>query len=172
MEVSLEELDKARRKGFRPVAVGCIVNRQKILFVYKREYDLWQLPQGGIDNRELIETTIKREMAEELGELFADSLYDFHVIGRDRIEFPKETQGSRDLSTDGGESVFMKGKRYYFVVAKTEMEKIEISEAEFDKYRWLDRAEAEKFAENIYQKGKKRITQNAIQRLVHRNLLK
>lgn len=70
---SLKEIDSIRSQGLRPEVVGCFVSSKKILFVYKKEHHLWQLPQGGIENKEKIEKAALREMTEELGQSFVDS---------------------------------------------------------------------------------------------------
>ena len=66
-EPTLEELDKDRSDGLRPSVVGCFLNSGKILFVYQKTHQLWQLPQGGVDNHETTIDAFKREMTEELG---------------------------------------------------------------------------------------------------------
>ena len=51
---SLQKIDQIRQEGFRPEVVGCFVCDQKMLFVYYKKHNLWQLPQGGINNQETI----------------------------------------------------------------------------------------------------------------------
>ncbi len=64
-----------------------LVNKEKKVFVGQRAdsskdsssvYDAWQMPQGGIDNNELPQTALFREMKEEIGcdkgEIIAESI--------------------------------------------------------------------------------------------------
>ena len=46
-EPSKEELDALRKEGIRPSVVGCFINNKKLLLVYQKTFNLWQLPQGG-----------------------------------------------------------------------------------------------------------------------------
>ncbi len=164
---SLAEIDKIRNQGLRPQAVGCILNGKKIFFLFKEKHNLWQLPQGGIDNQETIDQAIKREMKEELGEKFVNSCDQTTlIIGEDQVLFPTSTQNAKELRNDKGEKVFMKGKKYFFVLVNTNNSKINIKDTEFDDYQWLSLAEAMALANKIYQPGKKRITIKAL------NLLK
>lgn len=161
-KISLSDLDKIRKQGFRPVVVGCFVDDGKVLFLYQKKHDLWQLPQGGIDNRESVEQAMRREMNEELGEEFTKSMGEIEIIGEDQIVFPAATQGSRDLQTDDGDGVYMKGKKYFFVLVKTDQEGLDMHKSEFDDYKWLAYSEAMILCDQIYQKGKKRITLKAL----------
>ena len=167
-----KQIDDARHKGFRPEVVFCILNNKKILFVYKEKYNLWQLPQGGIENKETIDKAIEREINEELGKEFGTSCdKNFKVIGEDKIEFPQTTQDARELKTDKGENVFMKGKWYFFATINAADQNIDIRKTEFDAYRWLSYKDALDFSQEIYQRGKRRITLNAIDLLKSFNLL-
>lgn len=156
---SLKELDEIRNLGFRPEAVGCFLNKKKILFLFNKEYNLWQLPQGGINNRETIEKAIIREMTEELGEEFMKPKSKiFKVIGEDQIEFPLSVQNSKDLKNDKGENIFMRGKKYFFVVIESDTTDLNIDETEFDDHRWVNFNGAVELASKIYQRGKRRVT--------------
>ncbi len=169
---SLEELDNIRKSGFRPQVVGCFLNEKNILFVFKKDYDLWQLPQGGIDNQEILERAVVREMTEELGDNFVEaSSKQIEIIGENKVEFPSSTQNKRDLKTDDGEDVFMKGKKYFFTAVNTENTELDISETEFDDYKWVSYEQAIKLSDKIYQKGKKRITLDTLEKLKKRKLL-
>lgn len=168
---NLEEIDEIRESGFRPQAVGCFLYNKKILFLFKREHNLWQLPQGGIKNGETLEEAIAREMKEELGDEFLEDAKIDSIIGDDVIEFPKETKNSRELKTDDERSVFMKGKKYFFVAINTKTEHLDIKETEFDDYRWLDYKEALELTAMIYQEGKQRITKKVVENLFSLSLL-
>ena len=159
---TLSEINAVRRKGLRPQVVGCILHDKKLLFVYKAEHKLWQLPQGGIDNGETIEQAIKREMTEELGENFASKLKIGSLLGTDKLIFHPEKQGSRELTTDDNEKKFMLGKKYFFVAIVASDDKLDITETEFNDYKWLSHDSAKLFAKMIYQKGKRRLTEKII----------
>ncbi len=169
---TLDKLNDIRKSGFRPNIVACFLNQRKILFLYKKEYNLWMLPQGGIDNEETPEKALEREMKEELGNKFisvaeADPLY----VCSNVIEFPPQTRGNKDLETDSGKEIFMKGKVYFFYAWETPLTDLNIEEAEFDNYKWLEFNQAVVTASKIYQKGKQRITTDALFALRERELL-
>lgn len=168
---SLEEIDAIRKSGFRPQVVGCFLNGKKILFLFKKEHNLWQLPQGGIDNRETVEQAVSREMSEELGKEFVGAAKINSVVGENQVAFPGHTKGSRELKTDDGQEIFMKGKKYFFVSIDTEREGLEIKNTEFDDYQWLPYDEALELSQTIYQQGKQRITLDVLHTLHHLDLL-
>jgi len=169
--ITLPEIDAIRKSGLRPQVVGCFVHDKKILFVYKKEYDLWQFPQGGVDNGETVEKACDREMAEEVGEVFASKTVKGGVVGEDQIVFPNETQNTKALATDDGTPVFMRGKKYFFMALKAESPDFNVEETEFDDYRWLDYADALDLASSIYQSGKRRITLTALKILHEKGLI-
>jgi putative (di)nucleoside polyphosphate hydrolase len=168
--ITLKQIDSIRREGLRPQVVGCILHDNKILFVYKEKYKLWQLPQGGIDNKESIKQAVIREMTEELGVEFTKSFQIGEVIGDDTLIFPKHLQGSRNLQTDTGEEKLMLGKKYFFIPIQTDNKNLDISQTEFDDYKWLNYEEALQTTSTIYQKGKQQLTQKIIT-LLHKNKL-
>lgn len=148
---TLADIAVIRQKGFRPEAVGCFVHEKKILMVYKKKHDLWQLPQGGIEKGELVGAAFLREMTEELGDALVKSISSApQVVGEDRVEFPPATR------KDG------KGKHYYFVMATVSSLALDIAASEFDDARWLSIEEARVLARTIYQKGKQRVTLKAL----------
>jgi len=166
------KLNDIRHTGFRPQVVGCFVFESSLLFVYSKEHDLWQLPQGGIDNNETVEQAFWREMQEELGKNFIDSCErHIELFGDDKIEFPYEAQGSRELITDEGENVIMKGKKYFFILCKVKSDIIDITKTEFQNYKWCDFETALDTADKIYQKGKKRIVNSIIILLKNKKIL-
>jgi len=161
---SLEELDQIRNQGFRPQVVGCFLCKKKILFLFKEKYNLWQLPQGGIDNQENIKQAVIREMTEELGENFINNNINedikLEITNQEKIEFPNKTKGSRELYNDQGDKIFMEGKIYFFVIIKINNFNLNIQETEFDDHKWLTIEESFNLVNRIHQKGKKRITLN------------
>lgn len=173
MEVTLQQIDEYRVKGLRPQVVGCILNKGKILFAYIKEYDLWQLPQGGIDNGENIEQAFLREMGEELGEKILESFDSkIEIFGEDQILFPSRIHGGRELKTDGGKEVLMKGKKYFFAYVIAKDTDINLEETEFDEIRWTSYADAIELASSITQRNKRNITLHIINTLKERGLLK
>ena len=153
---SIKKIDEIRHEGFRPGVVGCFLFEKKLLLLFKREYNLWLLPQGGIDNKEKPEEALKREMSEEMGEEFVKSWKRNKpkFIFEDRIEFREDKQGTRELATDAGEEVKMFGKHYYYFAVEVKDEEIEINDTEFDDYVWADFTQAKFLAKRIYQKNK------------------
>ena len=168
---SLEEIDAIRKSGYRPQVVGCFLNDKKILFLFKKEYNLWQLPQGGIDNQESIENAMIREMTEELGKKYADSMKINCLVGYNQVEFPNETKNLRNLITDDGQKIFMKGKKYFFIAADMNITSLNIKETEFDDFKWLNYDDAIELSKTIYQPGKQRVTVDALNKLKEAGLL-
>ncbi len=167
MSEELKIIDNIRKQGFRPQVVGCFIYNSKILFLYKKEHNLWQFPQGGIENEETIQQALKREMTEELGKDFINNcdLSNPLIFNEQQLKFPSSSKGFRELKTDLEEKIKMKGKRYFFIKIPTNKTKIKINQTEFDDYQWLTFAEASSKAKEIYQKGKRQLTLKAIESL-------
>lgn len=163
---TLKEIDDFRKKGLRPQVAGCFLSNRKVLLCYKKEHDLWQLPQGGIRNRELIEDAFFREMTEELGQRFVGQFGDdLKPVTEAKVEFPLKKHSVRNLETDEGEPIKMKGKKYFFLAVLSSSAEDRPRKTEFDDCRWSSYEEAMKSAEKIYQKGKKRITIKVLKEL-------
>ena len=156
-EPTIEELDNLRKDGLRPSVVGCFINNKKLLLVYQKTFNLWQLPQGGIENGETFEEAFNRELSEEITEDFVKTHKELKIIGTDKIEFPPSKQGLRDMKTDSGDEVVMKGKYYYFIVTQTEETKIVTDATEFSDYKWLNFEESYKLIKETNTGGKLRI---------------
>ncbi len=168
---TLEEIDEIRKTGFRPQVVACFLKDKKILFMYKKDYHLWQIPQGGIDNGEELEEAVVREMKEELGGDFIKNIEIDLLVRRNAIEFSMDKWNLRDLRTDDGQRVLMKGKEYFFMTINAGIIELDIDQTEFDDYKWLDYEESLETTSTIYQTGKKRITEDLINVLHELELL-
>lgn len=168
----LSQLDATRRKGFRPNVVGCFLNDKRILLVYQKVYKLWQLPQGGIDNKESLQEAVMREMSEEVGDDFMHHVdVNFQLAGIDQIEFPPEKQDTRSLKSDDGTPQKMIGKKYYFMMTQALQSEIKIDSTEYDEYRWVTYDEAVRLVKMAGQGGKLRITTKVLSSLKDRQLL-
>ncbi len=169
---TLEELDNLRKQGLRPSVVGCFLNNKKILLVYQKIHNLWQLPQGGVDNKLNLDQAFVKEMSEEVTEDFLKNTDPkIELIGEDRIEFPPSKQNLRDLQSDSGEKLEMKGKYYYFMLARANSTEITIGATEFDDYKWLSYDEAIKLIKDTSTGGKLRITSQILSKIKDKGLL-
>lgn len=166
-----EKMEQIRKQGYRPVVVACFINRQKVLMFYKLKHKLWQLPQGGIEAGETASQALRREMKEELGRDLIKKNDKMIYLGADMVGFPSQTQARRELKTETGGNIRMRGKKYFFVAIQDKLANLDITKTEFDQYRWVDFEAAIKLADKIYQYGKKRITVNALQLLKQKNLI-
>lgn len=171
-EPTLEDLDALRKEGLRPSVSGCFLNDKKILLLYQKSFNLWQLPQGGIQNKENIRDSFFRELGEEVTEDFVkDCDKDIKLIAVDKIEFPPSKQGLRDMATDSGESIIMKGKYYYFYAAQSKNTDITTAATEFDDYKWLNFEEAYKLIKETNTGGKLRVVSTVLGLLKDKGLL-
>lgn len=170
--ISTKEIDLVRAQGFRPGAVACVLHNERLLLLFKREYNLWMLPQGGIDNGERIKDSLSRELEEELGKDFMSSLEDDHIfLFEDRIEFTKRHHGARELKTDDGEDVLMVGKHYYYYVLNSKEAEIDLSKTEFDQYKWVDYVQGIHLAQRLCQKNKGAVLQKVLDTLKEQKLI-
>ncbi len=106
-------------------------------------------------------------MEEELGDDFIKNcdFSNINIFEEAQLKFPENAQGSRELKTDDGQEMKMKGKRYLFIKIQANTSKLDIKKTEFDDYQWLNTKEAINIANKIYQVGKKQITLKAINSL-------
>jgi hypothetical protein len=149
-EPTLEELDELRKQGLRPSVVGCFLN----------------------DNKENLNQAFFRELGEEITEDFVSNCdKNIKLITVDKIEFPPSKQGLRDLVTDAGESVVMKGKYYYFCLTNANNPEITIGATEFEDYKWLNFDEAYKLIKETNTGGKLRTTSTILHLLKDQGLL-
>ena len=171
-EPSLEELDGLRKQGLRPSVVGCFLNDKKILLTYQKSFNQWTLPQGGVDNRKTIKETFFQEMGEEVTEDFVKTCSEnIKLVAVDKIEFPPSKQGLRDMVTDSGEPVVMKGKYYYFYTSDAKNTDITIGATEFDDVQWLNYDEAYKLIKETNTGGRLRMITNLLRVLLEKGLL-
>jgi len=169
---TLEDLDQLRRQGLRPSVVGCFLGDKKILLVFQKIHNMWTLPQGGVENKETLDIAFKKELSGEVTEEFVNTVEKPTLVAEDKIEFPPGKQGLRDMKTDSGESVTMKGKYYYFLVSQAKSPEITISATEFDDYKWLNYEEAYKLIKETNAGGKLRILTMILGKLRDKGLLR
>lgn len=65
--LDLHDYDESWRHDLRPTVRGIIEKDGKLAMVYKREYDYYAFPGGGIDEGETYEEALIREVKEETG---------------------------------------------------------------------------------------------------------
>lgn len=172
IEPTIELLDSIRKEGFRPSVVGCFINNKKILLVYQKTFNLWQLPQGGIENKSTLNEAFTKEMSEEVTEDFVKNISTkTELIAEDKIEFPPSKQNLRDMKLDDGEEIVMKGKYYYFILAQSSSSDITIGATEFDDYKWLSYDEAIKLVKDTNTGGKLRITTSILNKIKEKGLI-
>ncbi len=168
----LPQINEERKLGFRPESVACFLHDRKLLFVSKRAYGVWLLPQETINNSEDPRDALIRGMVNELGEDFVSKCNpDFIYLGEDKAEFGPKKQGLEDLKTDEGAVVTMKGKKYYFYAIKTDFGDLDLTKTKFDDYVWLEQDPALFIANRIQQPSKKVVTLKVLEMLKSRELI-
>lgn len=65
---------------YRVAARVLVVNDDKVLLVKEADDDWWALPGGGIDHGESIQSTVQREIEEELGVAASAISSDFQIV--------------------------------------------------------------------------------------------
>jgi 8-oxo-dGTP pyrophosphatase MutT (NUDIX family) len=148
-----------RKEGFRPEAVACFINNRKVLLLFKKEHNLWQLPQGGIHEGETGAQALQREMTEEMGSEFSASCNwaEATVVHYDKVEFLPREDLKNQLAVDG-KDVPLLGKAYFFYKIPCASESFDITKTDFTDYFWLDFTAGVFLAKKMYQSGKRRIT--------------
>lgn len=167
------DFTRDRLEGLRPSVVACIINKKGQVFLgLKKDFGIWEMPQGRIEEGENLAVALEREIAEELGKNFLKSVFipASPLLAVEQIVFPGSGLQDKKLSVKGQE-IQMKGKKYYFCAvgqAKDKgPEKIEYSE-----FKWFSAKEALKTIEQITQKGKKRILKKAVEILEANGFIK
>ncbi len=156
-----------RAQGLRPDVVICVINRErKILLGLKGEYNIWEIPQGGIREEEAdFKDAILREAKEELGEKFSGSLVipPNPLVAVDRILFPKESLQKKILRSRGKE-IPMVGKKYYICLA-AQKEPADPEKIEYSDFKWVSSREGLAIAKKLEQQGKKRVIARTLELL-------
>lgn len=173
IEPDNKKLDELRKEGFRPGVVACILHNKKLLFLYKVDHKLWQLPQGGIEVTETYKDSLLRNMKEELGDDFANKLdiQNATVFEEDRMEFKPGKHIVEPLELADGSQVDMLGKHYFFCAVSAQDTNLNINETQFDQSFWVTFREGYFLADKMYQKGKRRVTIKALTKLNEMSLL-
>ncbi len=170
---AIDDFNQDRRAGLRPGVVICIINKElKILLGLKQEYQIWEIPQGGISEGEDLVSALKKEIAEELGERFLKSLFipEKPLVATDKIVFPEQSLNGQTLKI-GDREVPMLGKRYYICLV-VRRENVEPEKIEYSDFKWVSFDEGRKIVESISQKGKKRVLKNIFEILKEGGLIK
>jgi putative (di)nucleoside polyphosphate hydrolase len=159
-----KNFNQDREQGLRPGVVVCVISKEaKVLLGLKKEYAIWEFPQGGIEKDESLCDAIIREIEEELGSDFSESLFvpDEPLIAVDQVIFPKENIKDRILEVNG-KKIPMTGKKYYFCVA-AQVKDVAPAEGEYSDFKWVSFANGNKLVDTISQKGKKRVLKKALE---------
>lgn len=159
-EPNLGELEAIRREGFRPGVIACLIKDKKVLITYVTEFSLWQIPQGGVQVDQTLPGALLETIKDELGSDVAHHIdVNMELVGEDRMEFPDS--GGKKFESRGG-LVLMKGKHYYIVAAKAHGGEFDLRKSEVNIARWVNFAEGIELKDQIYQKGKRRVTEAAL----------
>jgi hypothetical protein len=125
-----------------------------------------------VENKQDLKVAFSKELSEEVTEDFLKTCDpNPSLVAVDRIEFPPSKQGLRDMFTDSGESVVMKGKFYYFLVSNTKETEITLGATEFDDIKWLNFDEAYKLIKETNTGGRLRMMTNILGVLKDKGLL-
>ncbi|OGC36592.1 hypothetical protein A2311_00245 [candidate division WOR-1 bacterium RIFOXYB2_FULL_48_7] len=154
-----EEFNQDRSLGFRPGVVVCIINPEsKVLLGLKKEHQVWEIPQGGIETQDkTLAHAVKREISEELGKEFAEALFvpEDCLLDEDKIIFPAQGLSGEKLKV-GEKEIMMIGKKYYFCATALTKEVLP-ENLEYSEFKWVSFDEGMEIVEKLEQKGKKRI---------------
>ena len=167
-----EELKALWSNNWRPNVVLCITCDAKLLLCYSAQYDLWQLPQGGVEPGETLEHAFLRELSEELGSEFASSCgLPVRYLGRDKVEFrsPKTVEATPVQGEP--EEVSIRGKAYFISHIASLSRDVQPAATQFDDLKWCSADEAQQILDRVYQAGKKRVSLKAVASLRQQGLL-
>lgn len=171
-ENNLFQIEELRKSGWRPTAVLCLIHNKKVLMVYQKEYDIWQLPQGRIEAGEAPQQAFLRELKEELGESAAQTFN----INPDQLVFVGQEQhefgaASRQKLQNKEGIANLKGKAYLALGAEVQNTPSEFAGSHFQEHRFVSHHEGKELADTIRQTGKRRVTQSFLTLLKSRSLI-
>jgi len=132
----------------------------------KKDYRMWLLPQGGVNEGETHEQAIVRELGEEIGTdflkningtpiFFLEDSFEFGPPKRDLKKFEEESKANQDI----------KGKYYYFYIVPCKEEIKDFTPAKFDDLFWLDYNGARGLMELMYQVKKRELLLKVLEQL-------
>jgi len=162
-----------RQEGLRPSVVACVINKKgQVLLGFKNKFGIWEMPQGRIEEGENLISALEREIAEELGKSFLESVFvpASPLLAVEQVIFPGSGIEDKKLSV-GGKKIQMKGKKYYFC-AVGQIQEREPEEIEYNEFGWFSAKKAFETIEQIPQKGKKRILKKAVEILEKNGFIK
>ncbi len=132
----------SQTRPFRKNVVACLVNgKNQVLVCHRKDKDQvfgsgdhWQLPQGGVNNGESEEETLRREMAEEtglkkleiLGSISNAHAYDWPADLADRM-YSGEFRGQ--------------AQSIYYARVDPVLHPVKLDEHEFDAHAWISKSE-------------------------------
>jgi putative (di)nucleoside polyphosphate hydrolase len=107
-----------------------------ILLVHKpRKYDAWQLPQGGIEEGEMLAEAMVRELFEETAMQSAEILgVSTHTY---QYDFPEDFVKKVSPTS--------KGQHVSFLFLQTDSPSIVVDEEEIDGYEWIEQTDLAKY---------------------------
>jgi 8-oxo-dGTP pyrophosphatase MutT (NUDIX family) len=171
-EPALKDIDKYRKEGFRPGVVCFLIHKKTLLLLFKKDYKLWLVPQGGIEPGEDFEQAIRREVEEELGKKFLSKIEKgFVYLGDAEITLNTKFYGEREMETEEGEKVNMKGKKYFFYAVAVKDDVFDIKDTDFDEYFWLEYEQAKVMLGKSYQLKKREINLAMLEKLKEIDLI-
>jgi 8-oxo-dGTP pyrophosphatase MutT (NUDIX family) len=123
-------INKIRKSKFRPEVMMFFINPdKKCLFVHYKKYDIWGVPQGGIDAGETVVDAIPRETIEELGKHFFNKIDNCKYLGTHKLHI------STMKNSDDPDKNNKLGK-YFYIYAIFVNDINKINKSEFDKFIW------------------------------------
>ena len=133
--------------------ISCIVFKNKKFLLVQLllwSKDLWKFPQGGIEENETEEETIKRELFEEL------NIKKYKIIGlsshKHKYDWDENSLKITNYKWRGQK------QRFYIIEYLGEDKEIQVNQKEVSDYKWVDKKECLKSIDNLlFQNYKKTI---------------